>query len=496
MTSISIPRFNVSESLLKEPLLPQSPTRTTHRLFSNQDQKQKFDLVNFSPFSSFPVPSWVHEENLESSEEDIELKSLRSSPTSDPRGSPCFSTSPSLSTPASDPRSSPSSHFAVEHFVKASSCVANLDALFATTQMIPDPPKPNCNQWIWSCITGEHEWNLFHLIQKNPILSIYRGIPENRLYRLFIDQKRWTDPRGGLFLTRQTFDYKEPGYLNAMKKAFIDIMSYPKGSLLNPRILTPELIIKIHSLAVKGVKSNSFDSQKKIISTSLLREGFRTPGDRSGESFGLNWGHEAIVYGVTSGATVSKEGVTELVGKFQDSRYTYKLIDPGLTAEEIDRSDSFHVFDAIANKREFINFILTPTSKHYSKKPKKESQSEQTEEIQPPTRICLRPVARGASLKPQVQTILHVFHRSLKTSEDDKYLAVARLVQDLDQIHPFYDGNIRVFGILLLNRLLIDFDLSPTCLPDPNCLDALSLQEIVDQIRRGQAHFRDLKKLV
>jgi hypothetical protein len=66
-------------------------------------------------------------------------------------------------------------------------------------------------------------------------------------------------------------------------------------------------------------------------------------------------------------------------------------------------------------------------------------------------------------------------------------------VQNLDQIHLFNDGNIRTFALLLLQRLLIDNGFSPTCLDDPNCIDCLSINEIVARVEQGWEHFKSLK---
>jgi prophage maintenance system killer protein len=79
-----------------------------------------------------------------------------------------------------------------------------------------------------------------------------------------------------------------------------------------------------------------------------------------------------------------------------------------------------------------------------------------------------------------------------KTNEEEKLIAIATLCQDLDQMHVFVDGNIRTTGILVLNKLLLQQRLSPSVLEDVNCLDCLSVAEIVEKIREGQAYFQAL----
>jgi hypothetical protein len=289
------------------------------------------------------------------------------------------------------------------------------------------------------------------------------------LYKLFIDQKRWVDPRGGVFLTDKTFDVREPGYMMAMKKAFQFLMSAPKGAYLCSEYLNPSFLEELHALAVEGVNSvrrQDNNPEGEIISSEPLRMGFRIPGDRNVESFGLKKGFEAVP-GETSGATVSSPGVHQLVNKLKDHVYSYT----------IDESpDTFFVFDdAVANSKEFKDHVKKRTEL--------------------PTSIKLRPVPSGASLEPSILTIIQAFLETDKITEEEKLQAVATLVQNLDQLHPFYDGNIRVFALLLINRLLFDLNLTPTCLEDPNCVDCLSIEEIIIEIRKGQAHFLSLKSL-
>lgn len=85
------------------------------------------------------------------------------------------------------------------------------------------------------------------------------------------------------------------------------------------------------------------------------------------------------------------------------------------------------------------------------------------------------------------------YHLAPKTTEDEKLHAIARLCQDLDQLHVFVDGNIRTTGILLLNKLLIENGLSPSVMHDVNQLDCLSEDELVTIIKEGQEFFQRLK---
>jgi hypothetical protein len=75
-------------------------------------------------------------------------------------------------------------------------------------------------------------------------------------------------------------------------------------------------------------------------------------------------------------------------------------------------------------------------------------------------------------------------------TEDDKLRAIARCCQDLDQSHVFEDGNIRTVAFLVMNKLLAENGLSPAILDEPNCFDGFSVDQLVGEIRAGQATFQ------
>ena len=66
-----------------------------------------------------------------------------------------------------------------------------------------------------------------------------------------------------------------------------------------------------------------------------------------------------------------------------------------------------------------------------------------------------------------------------------KISVIANLCQRLDQVHPFYDGNIRVFAILLLDYLCLENGFKIPTLLDPNVFDMLSNTELIDKIIGG-----------
>jgi hypothetical protein len=75
-----------------------------------------------------------------------------------------------------------------------------------------------------------------------------------------------------------------------------------------------------------------------------------------------------------------------------------------------------------------------------------------------------------------------------------KLRAIAACCQDLEQLHPFPDGNARTVGVLVVNKLLLEQGLRPTALADANRLDAFSVQEVVREIVAGQQRFEQLAR--
>lgn len=107
-------------------------------------------------------------------------------------------------------------------------------------------------------------------------------------------------------------------------------------------------------------------------------------------------------------------------------------------------------------------------------------------------RIKLRPTY-PETCKENANFVISIYEQTEKTTEEQKLRAIVRLCQDLNQLHLFVDGNIRTIGILLLNKLLVDNDLEPCCLADPNCLDCLSEEELIAQVKKGMLEFERLK---
>lgn len=108
--------------------------------------------------------------------------------------------------------------------------------------------------------------------------------------------------------------------------------------------------------------------------------------------------------------------------------------------------------------------------------------------------IFLRPIRKETAV--WIFDFFHELYKNApKETEYQKLIAIVSFCQNLEQAHLFFDGNIRTIGFFLLNKLLLMNDLNPTSLKDVNCLDCLSVEELIQEVKEGQDYFRCLTSL-
>ncbi len=329
---------------------------------------------------------------------------------------------------------------------------------------------------------------LHTILQKYPAL---KNISKDKLYRFFIDASRWDNS------TMMEFE-NEIGYMSAMMKACIWMLE------TNPP-LDEKFYLKLHDLAVDKV----YDHEH-----SLFKQGFREYQDGK-EGFGLKFEGEL--------PTVSITGKAELLAKRNEYSYKDSCGDTvNFFKDSIENPNETIVLSAPTHKKIFslsgktleVDLtVLTEKGKeqHITKQFLFEiafgseitydgqvarSLYRETMKYQAACNslknkmINLRPT-HPESCKRNVKELFKRYHTKIQSAveEDDKLKAIILLCQDLDQLHVFVDGNIRTAGILLLNKLLLDNNFSPCCLKDPNCLDCLSIDELVEKVKEGQELF-------
>jgi hypothetical protein len=101
-----------------------------------------------------------------------------------------------------------------------------------------------------------------------------------------------------------------------------------------------------------------------------------------------------------------------------------------------------------------------------------------------------------AEIQRLVGLILERYHAEKEAAGEDENALLRAVVvccQILERLHPFADGNARIFCILLLNWLLIDTGQRPCMLADPNMFDGCSVEEAMGLVREGQGYFEEYR---
>lgn len=278
---------------------------------------------------------------------------------------------------------------------------------------------------------------LFLFIQSQQHLKAFHKISESELYKLFIDGNRWPKKGSTSSLEEQlTFDKKEIGYTKAMMQGFIFLFENLH------RKIDAQFIEDLHDIATKQVIASDVGEPLEL--------GFRSHQRKD----------QMETFGLKQGETLSDLGKRELLDKMHDSRYDFMF-----------DGEKWNVFELfISNPRNTIDRLVAG-------------------EI---PRLKLYPPRVKGILEEAVNHLIRIYDSAPKNSENEKLNAIINLVQGLEQIHPFYDGNIRTFAILLIQRLLFELDLKPVCFKDPNCFDCLSVAELRSKIEEAQALFGNI----
>lgn len=90
----------------------------------------------------------------------------------------------------------------------------------------------------------------------------------------------------------------------------------------------------------------------------------------------------------------------------------------------------------------------------------------------------------------QMEAIVDRYNGSIKRAEtnDERLRVIALLVRELEILHPFPDGNCRVFACILLTQLLIYNGFPPAIVNNPNLDAEVSLDQWVEEIKQGIQH--------
>ncbi|HAF88114.1 MAG: hypothetical protein CMF38_01115 [Legionellaceae bacterium] len=98
-----------------------------------------------------------------------------------------------------------------------------------------------------------------------------------------------------------------------------------------------------------------------------------------------------------------------------------------------------------------------------------------------------------AATNARMTIIIDEFNQIIQQCHTDetRIRAIIKTIQQIDQCHPFIDGNVRCCYILL-NKLLDDYGLGKTLLFNPNVFDLHALDELYDLVTQGQRYYQKL----
>lgn len=284
-----------------------------------------------------------------------------------------------------------------------------------------------------------------------------KKLPRNQLWKMFLDADR--SPQYGYM-----YDFSEPGYLGGMFNSLNAAMK-----LEGP--LTVEDVVRLHQIAMKNMWRESlfaidiFEKMLAMLANSKLS-------------------HEEKVkdmsrFLIENSERVRSGKMTKITGSI--------LFKPecGFTNYE-------------------VSFLMTPDNATPNGIQELKEKLQKMSSIQLP-HVVLEPSnlsgvyvykSQGNSVERYqfVKKLTECFNQELKLAKtsEKKQRLIVQYVQNLNQFHPFDDGNIRICAFVLLNMLLMRESLSPVIWQNPNILDGYSLDECCMQVQNGQSHFQRL----
>lgn len=267
-----------------------------------------------------------------------------------------------------------------------------------------------------------------------------QSIPEYELYKLFIDKKRLLKPKDDEKNVQPhlMFDVMEPGYFNAMNKAFKSLPEYLG------REIDLSLSIELHDKAVDGVKNHKGFLFPKGLSTEVHCYGItKTGGEPEKELI-----ESAILFNSQSIKNLLKpsEPTIDVFGRIVDTLIQNRFMSELRMSFEI---NGMSVRSIVHTEKEWAN-LFNPIFDHH--------------------RNSVR----------QANTL------------DGLLASIGELLRALEVAHILPDGNTRTNSFLLLNKFLIEHNLMPVILEDPEMFGgSLTVAELTQAIRRGMKNFLD-----
>ncbi len=323
----------------------------------------------------------------------------------------------------------------------------------------------------------------------------FQGLAPENAWRVVLDKKAWSP--GDQAWSR--FE-NEPGYMAGMYRGLAMVLSDD----LKKKPLDSSSLVSLHDAATKGVFTRNAFQLATDVSTTLnpmmmpyltaegssealmpeqdkaafqnrsptFKTGCHVEADAAGDAHGLPAGYPSLQqnagpqnrFSLLPQETMTREGFAEAVQRAQ------------MQSADFEIRGKFHPTNPgeVNLYRKVTDANQWDLHGHYD--------------------LWAKPIKSEAEAHGRMNRVLDTFRQNIRAaaSEQDKLVAIAQCCQELEQAHPFSDGNARTFGFLLVNKLLLESDLEPAMIEDPNRFDGYSAAELAQEIRKGQAQFREI----
>lgn len=268
-----------------------------------------------------------------------------------------------------------------------------------------------------------------------PAFKFTALFPANELWRFFVDGTR-QQKDGGI----ASFYAKEPFYFVGMYKA-------AKIAFSNFHLpLTPTYITNLREAAcadVIKVYSRDYRSNSSVVTFN----------------------------GVKDGSTIT--GLTEFLNKIENGSHPIRILYQMSEGYYTISKDTFaEIKNGFKSNEEFAKHIYNQDS--FAKQHDLD-------------RIFLATDNQNLNIESSTEATINKYNTAITHAHtpEKKLEVIIECIQNLEQTHPFNDGNCRTFIMLLLNRLLLSNGFYPTILDDPNRFDGYSIKELIQEVKLG-----------
>ncbi len=275
-------------------------------------------------------------------------------------------------------------------------------------------------------------------------LALLKEIDPCQLFRFFIDGRLYSKENGW-----QGYENRQPGCIEGMSLAYVHMID--NFDLTNG--ITLEYLSKLHDLIFleidKKLRKNRYPGQIREFRISFL---------------------------VRERAT-SKDGIKELMA----NRALTDTFRNGIKGCQT----SNDVYTSIKNGKKVRYIVETGYLPSLLDKASKEKE---------PKHLYLQARAQvKKNITAKTHAIIDHFNKTIDTLEQkEKLYFIIDIIKDLERLHPYVDGNTRVFITILFNHLLMLHGFYPVIFEEPSIFDARTTDEILEEVLYGQEIVKQL----